>query len=169
MNTGETLTVNLGILLAFVLIAISALVVLLTGLGRLLLRRASLTTARWRRTMPATARWRRASPATARWRLARSLAAGAVVLGLVFLVALAVVLLGDTSGFVYGVPISFRILLALPILVLLMAAGALVFTVRFWRGSGAGLAARIHQIVAFTGLAALTWFFYQWNLLGWQF
>jgi hypothetical protein len=72
-------------------------------------------------------------------------------------------------GHLSGVPISFRILLALPILVLLMAAGALVLTVRFWRGSGAGLAARIHQIVAFTGLAALTWFFYQWNLLGWQF
>jgi len=137
------------VLLAFTLIAVSALVVLLTGLGRRLLGRAAST--------------------TARWRLARSLAAGAVVLGLAFLIGLAVVLLGDTSGFLYQVPTGFRGLLVLPVVVLLMAVGALVFTVRGWRGSGAGLAARIHQVVAFIGVAALTWFGWQWNLIGWHF
>jgi hypothetical protein len=149
MSAGETLTVNLGILAAFALIAVSALVVLLTGLGRRLLRRIGAT--------------------TARWRLARSLAAGAAVLGLVFLLGLAAVLLGDTSEFLYGVPVSFRLLLALPVVILLMAVGALVCTVRGWRGSGAGRTARVHQVVLFLGLAALTWFVWQWNLIGWQF
>jgi hypothetical protein len=101
--------------------------------------------------------------------VARSLAAGAAVLGLTFLVALAVAVLGDTSQFLYGTPVSFQIVLCLPFVVLLMTAGALVCTVRGWRGSGAGLATRIHQVVLFTGLAALTWFGWQWNLIGWPF
>jgi hypothetical protein len=52
--------------------------------------------------------------------------------------------------------------------VLLLAAAALFCTVRGWRGSGAGRA-RIHQGVLFAGVAALTWFAWQWNVIGWQF
>lgn len=52
---------------------------------------------------------------------------------------------------------------------LAVTAAAAVWTVRGWRGSGAGVIARTHQLVLFTGLTALTWFLLQWNLMGWQF
>jgi hypothetical protein len=38
-----------------------------------------------------------------------------------------------------------------------------------WRGSGAGLTARVHQVALFIGLGALAWFPGYWNLIGWQF
>jgi len=149
MSASDTITVNIVIVLGFALIAISALVVLVTGLVRRALRRPRST--------------------TARWRLARLLAAGAAVIGLVFLAGLFLVLTGDTGDYLYGAPVGFRALLGLFVVALLTAAGALVLTAYGWRGSGAGLAARIHQLVLFTGLAALTWFGWQWNLIGWQF
>ena len=57
----------------------------------------------------------------------------------------------------------------LPLVMLGLGAVSLVETVRGWRGSGAGVLARGHHVVVFAGLAALTWFTVQWNLLGWQF
>jgi CubicO group peptidase (beta-lactamase class C family) len=143
MSFGQELTTNLAVLLGIVLIALSALAVLLVGLLR---RRRSTT---------------------AQWRLARRLVAGAAVLGLGFLVGVFGVLLTNTSDFIYSVPAGFRILLLAPIVVLVTAVAALVPTIRGWRGSGAGVAARIHHVVLYAGLAALLWFSFQWNLAGW--
>lgn len=144
----ETLTVNLLILAVFAVPALSALPLPLVAVWRRLRHRPKATSARWR---------------TARW-----LAAGAVLVSLAFLFALAFVLVAGSADFLYGVPPSFTILLAVPIVALLAAAAALVYTVTGWRRSGAGLAARIHQITLLISLAALTWFLWQWNLIGWQ-
>jgi hypothetical protein len=84
-------------------------------------------------------------------------------------VLLAAVLLGDTSAFLYGVPLGFRLLLCLPVIVLVTAGVALVGTVVRWRASGAGVIARAHQIALLAGLATFAWFVWQWNLIGWQF
>jgi CubicO group peptidase (beta-lactamase class C family) len=149
MSRAEALPVNLGVLLGFALAAVSALAVPVA--------------AAWRRTR------RRQTPTTTRWRASRGLAAGAAVLGLGFLVALAVQLFGDTSAFLYGVPVGFRLLLCLPVVVLALSAAAVGCTVAGWRGSGAGLLARVHQVLLISGLSALAWFFWQWNLIGWQF
>ena len=149
MSAGETLTTNLVIVVAFVVIALSALIVILVGLERRLRRRTSSTTVEWRR--------------------ARTLAAGAAVLGLAYLAAVFFVLLTNTRDFIYSVPVSFQILLGLPFVVLLLAGAAAIPTIRGWRGSGAGLTARIHHVVVYAGLAALIWFTWQWNLIGWQF
>ncbi|MFG2004593.1 serine hydrolase domain-containing protein [Spirillospora sp. NPDC048911] len=138
MGAAETLPVNLGVLLVFVLAALSALAVPLARLRR--------------------------RPRSSAWRIARSLAASALALGLAFLVLLFVQVLGDTSEFLYGVPFSFRALLVLPVVVVVMTACASFYTVKAWRGSGAGLTARVHQIGLLTGLLALTWFAWQWNL-----
>ncbi|GAA2637614.1 serine hydrolase domain-containing protein [Actinomadura fulvescens] len=143
MGTAETLPFNLGVLLVFVLAAVSALAVPLARLRR---RRRSTSAA---------------------WRTARSLTAVSLALGLVFLVLLFVQVLGDTSVFLYGMPLSFRVLLALPIVLLVVGACASFYTAKAWRGSGAGVTARIHQIGLLTGLAALAWFLWQWNLLAW--
>jgi hypothetical protein len=149
MTTWETPTFNLPVLLVFAVMAFSTLAVPLAALWRRMFRRPVAT--------------------TATWRAARSLAAGAGVLGLGFLILLTAQLLGDTGDFLYGTPSSFRALLVVPLIVLVMAAASAVCTVIGWRGSGAGAAARIHQVAVFAGLSALAWFLWQWNLIGWHF
>jgi len=149
MPSGATPIPNLVLLLALAVTALSAIAVPGAWLVRRIRRRPSAT--------------------TGTWRTARSLAAGAAGLGLVFVILLATVLLGDTSEFLYGVPVSFRVLLILPVAVLALTAAAATCTILSWRGSGARLTARAHQVVMFVGLGALTWFLWYWNLIGWQF
>jgi len=112
---------------------------------------------------------RRPARATAVWRTARALAAGSALAGLGFLGALFATLTGNTDDFLYRVPTSFALLLAVPVVGLAAAAVATALTVGGWRGSGAGVAARVHQVVLLLGLAAFTWFGWQWNLIGWQY
>ncbi|MFG1925909.1 serine hydrolase [Cryptosporangium sp. NPDC048952] len=138
---------NLGVLAVFAVVALSALAVPIVGL--------------WRRVR------RRELGASRSWRVSRGLAAGAAVLGLGFLVGLAAALFGSTSEFLYSAPTSFRVLLVVPIVVTGMAAVALGTAVAGWRG--AGIMARVHQVVLLAGLASLVWFCWQWNVLGWHF
>jgi hypothetical protein len=77
-------------------------------------------------------------------------------------------LLGDTSDYLYAAPLSFRLLLGVPIVVIVMAVGAAASTAWAWRTSGAGRFARGHQVALLLGLVALGWFLWQWNLIGWQ-
>jgi len=146
MAAGETPMVNLVVLLLFLVPALTALAVPLVALGRRLRRRPA--------------------PTGRAWRLARALAATAAGLGIVFLVLLTLVLIGDTGEFLYGPPLSFQLLLALPLLVLAATAAALFLTVRSW--SSARLASRIHQVVLLAAIVPLTWFLVQWHLIGWQ-
>jgi CubicO group peptidase (beta-lactamase class C family) len=151
IDAAETLPVNLVILAVFGIPALTALAVPVVGLWRRLRRRPQRTVAGWR------------------W--ARSLAAGAALGGLVFLVLLLLTLIGDTGDFIYGPPLSFTLLLSLPILALLAAAGAIGLTVRSWRGAGAGVVgvvSKVHQVMVLIGLVALTWFLWTWNLIGWH-
>jgi hypothetical protein len=148
MSSDETLPVNLVVLLVFAVAALTALAVPIAALVRRL-RRRPVTTSRT-------------------WRLGRGLAAGAAGLGVVFLLGLTAVVLGESGEFLYGVPTNFRLLLAVPIVILAAAAGAIACTIRGWRG-GAGVLARIHQVTLLAGTAALVWFLWQWNLIGWQY
>jgi CubicO group peptidase (beta-lactamase class C family) len=148
LGVTDSLPVNLAVLLTFLLAALSALAV-------------PVATA-WRRI-----RGRQGRSMTRTWRLARSLAAGAAGLGLVFLGAILVTLFGDPGDFIYGAPLSFRLLLTLPLIVLVAALVAAAGTVVSWRGSGASVVSRIHQVWLLTGTAALVWFVWQWNLIGW--
>ncbi|BEL04490.1 serine hydrolase [Actinoplanes sichuanensis] len=148
MSPAETIPVNLGVLSVLLLPVLAALVLPIGALVRRIRRRPVTTT----RT----------------WRIARRLAVGAGVLGVVFLAGLMITLLALSGEFLYGVPLSFRLLLGLPVVALAVAVIATGLTVRSWRGSGAGVAARIHQVALLAGMVALTWFLWQWNLLGWQ-
>jgi CubicO group peptidase (beta-lactamase class C family) len=138
-SASETPTVNLVVLLVFAVPALSAL---------LLVRIRPKRMSGW-------------------WRAARWLAAGAALLGVAFLVALVWMLLFDSSDFLFGPPLRFKLLLLVPVVALAAAAGAVACTVPGWRS--AGVLARVHQVGLLVGLAALAWFLWQWNLIGWQF
>jgi CubicO group peptidase (beta-lactamase class C family) len=166
----QTLPVNGSILVFVIVVALSGVVLPVVGLARRLRHEPARGAERQRG--PAACRRSladRAPRASARWRLARGLSVGASGLGLVFLVGLAAILFGDTSDYIYGVPLNLRLLLILPILVMLLFAAGLGYTVVGWRGGGASLVSRVHQVVVLTSLVALVWFCAQWNLIGWQF
>jgi hypothetical protein len=145
----ETLPFNLVVLLVFAVPALTALAVPIAAAVRRLRRRPAQT--------------------STRWRLARGLTAGAALLGIVFLFGLTVIVIGGSGEFIFGVPVSFGLLLAIPIIVLAAAAAALACTITGWRGSGAGIVAGVHQVVLLLGITAFAWFVWQWNLLGWQY
>ncbi len=150
LSTTESLTFNLGVLLVFILAALSALALPIAAAWRRIRRRPHRT-----------------STTSSTWRWARALAAAAALLGLGFLLALLLTLTGNVSDFLYNAPVSFQLTLTVPILVLAAFAATAVYTVVGWRGSTAGTIARIHQVYLLGGLAALAWFMWQWNLIGW--
>ena len=86
---------------------------------------------------------------------------------LAFVVAL-VLLVQDPSSIVSGPLTGLRVALALPVLGLLLAVGALYHGVRQWRrGSGTpGARLRYGGVVALALLFA--WSLNVWNLLGWR-
>jgi CubicO group peptidase (beta-lactamase class C family) len=149
LDRPETLPFNLIVLLVFAVPAVTALAVPLIGGLRRLRHRPTAT--------------------STRWRLARGLAAGAALLGVGFLIGLAAIVIGGSHEFIFGAPMSLHLLLAIPIVVLVAATAALACTVTGWRGSGAGVVARVHQVTLLVGVAALIWFLWQWNLVGWQY
>ncbi len=149
MSQPETLPFNLVVLLVVGLAAVSALALPVVWLLRRILHRRRTT--------------------TAPWRVARILAAGALALGVAFLAALTAVLVGNTDEFQYHVPLSFRLLLAVPVIALGAGLAAAALTVNGWRDSSAGIVARIHQVAMLGGVVALAWFLWQWNLIGWQY
>jgi CubicO group peptidase (beta-lactamase class C family) len=139
----ESPLVNLVLVLAFAVTALSALAVPVAGIRR-----------------------GRAAPSK-RWRRTRVLTATTALLGLGFLVGLGLALAGDTGDYIYGAPVSFQLLLTVPVLVLLATVVSVAGTVAGWRGSAASLTARVHQVVLLAGVVALAWFLWRWNLIGW--
>jgi CubicO group peptidase (beta-lactamase class C family) len=182
MGSAETLPVNLVVLLVFALPALTAPAVPLVALWRRIRRRrrtaratttptsTATSTAAVTTITTATSTATSTAPASAPvpWRWARALAAGAALTGLAFLLGLFATLAGDTGDFIYGAPVSFLLLLTLPVVTLAVAAAAAGLTVRAWRGPGVRRVARAHQLALLVGLTALGWFAWQWNLIGWQ-
>lgn len=148
LPAADSAPVNLAVVAASVLTSVTAGVALGSGA--------------WRRLR------RRPAEVSRRWRAARVLTCGASLGGTAVLAVLAVVLAGDTSAFLYGVPTGFRVLLGGGVVVLAAAGAGGALTVAAWRGSGAGLGVRVHQVVLLGGLGALAWFLARWNLIGWQ-
>ncbi|MBB2922142.1 serine hydrolase [Cellulomonas cellasea] len=149
LAAADSAPVNLAVVAGSVLASVTAVVV--AGGGA------------WRRL-----RRRRPAEVSRRWRAARALTCGASLGGTAVLVVLGVVVAGDTSDFLHGVPTGFRVLLGGGVAVLAAALAGAALTVTAWRGSGAGLAARVHQVALLGGLGALAWFLARWNLIGWQ-
>jgi hypothetical protein len=112
---------------------------------------------------------RRPAPTPSRWRTARRLAGAASIAGLCFVVLFVMTLLGDTSEFLYGVPLPFRGLMLLPLAFIALVAATVVTTARAVSAEPVGRLALVHQIALGVGMLSLVWFLQQWNLIGWRF
>jgi hypothetical protein len=104
------------------------------------------------------------APRAARW--VASLGCG---LGLIFITVLGMILMNDSSGFVYGVPLGIYFLMVIPIVVAGVAAAVMVWTVLAWKDKYWSLWGRVHFTVVALALAEFLWFANTWNLLGFHF
>ena len=66
------------------------------------------------------------------------------------------------------IPFAFKAMLALPVGFTLLAMVLAVMTVRAWRGRFWSPARRIHLTLVALAAVAVSWFFFQWNIIGWQ-
>ena len=89
---------------------------------------------------------------------------------ILFLLVLGITVSGGIQPLMYEIPTIFKIGLVLPLLALIATGYQLYMTVQIWRdGLLAGVGARIrYSIVAAAGLF-FVWFFYYWNLLGFNY
>ncbi|HZD58245.1 MAG TPA: serine hydrolase [Anaerolineales bacterium] len=95
-------------------------------------------------------------------------------LNLIFLVGLAALLMpvatgGDLWQFSFEPSIQLRLVLGIPVITALLAAGLLVETVAAWRQGRYDLTARLHNSLVLIAVVAFLYFLNTWNLLGWRF
>ncbi|UCF06310.1 MAG: beta-lactamase family protein [bacterium] len=112
-------------------------------------------------------RGRRTGPAPAKTRQARLLAWLTCAANLFFIAAL--LHITNRTNMVYGIPVSLKVLLVVPILTSVMAVLLLVYTALSWRGRYWGKAARIHYTLIAAAALSFIWFLNHWNLLGFHF
>lgn len=91
-------------------------------------------------------------------------------LNILFFLVLLITISGGIQPLMYGIPTIFKVGLVLPLLATLAAFYHAYLSVEIWRGDLFVSAwARVrHTVVAFMGLF-LVWFYYYWNLLGFQY
>lgn len=141
----DTLPFNLVVLAVFGLVAIATTMATVVGWAIQRARSRRLDT-----------------PSGRRWAVA------AAVCGLVFVALLAATLFSDTSEFLYGVPLGFQIVMLLPFAFLALAV---ITAARMASGWSDGVRVRTiaADVLILAGFVALTWFLFNWNLVGFHF
>lgn len=105
---------------------------------------------------------------------AHLLSAAVSAFNLIFLIGLTALLMpvatgGDIWQFSFEPSLQLRLVLAIPVITTLLAAGLLVETVVAWWKDRFSLAARLHNSLVLIAAAAFLYFLSTWNLLGWRF
>jgi amino acid transporter len=100
-------------------------------------------------------------------RAARWLQVALVVLLVLFVVGLSH--FRDQAAAFQGKIPGRRLTLSIPILMIALTIGSIVFTVLAWKRRYWRVAGRIHYTLLTVGAVALCWFFYNWNQLGWWY
>ncbi len=105
----------------------------------------------------------RPAPMAARW-----LALGMSALGLIFMVGTAM-MFKNYEQFMFGIPLTMKILLVLPLAAIVLGAGvffymALAWIKGYWRGC-----ARVHYTLVFLAFLGFVWFLYYWKFLAYWF
>ncbi len=132
----------------------------LLGLGVLLFLTTLVSAFRHRKTM-------REAPAIERWPI--RLAVGVSALTLVFLVTAVAVVTAEGVDIFYGVPATLTAAFVLPILTSLLTVGVAVFVPLAWRGRYWTTGRRVHYTLFAVLAAGYVWFYYYWNVLGFQY
>ncbi len=105
----------------------------------------------------------RPAPIAARW-----VAFGMSALSLIFIIGTAM-MFKNYEEFMFGVPLTMKILLMLPLAAIVLGAGvffymALAWIKGYWRGC-----ARVHYTLVFLGFLGFVWFLYYWKFLAYWF
>ncbi len=89
---------------------------------------------------------------------------------IVFLAVLAYVLITtDPQEFIYGIPLSLKIILVLPFIIILLELFAIGLLIKVWRSNELGTFDFIYQsLIVAAALAFIPWLFY-WNLIGFNY
>jgi len=97
------------------------------------------------------------SAVTSGWALASVLTIFAIILSM------------DTMKKLSGISTSLSLSLILPIVTVGLTLALLVSGVWVWKNNYWSIAKRVHYSLVASSAAAVSFFFYHWNLLGWQF
>jgi len=109
----------------------------------------------------------KAAPRSSRW--AVRLAAVISILTLAFLVSFIAVVASSMDDLIYGIPTSLTAVLVLPHLILVLALGTTVLCVLAWKKRWWTLVRRLHYSLFAITTLALVWFYFHWNILGFQY
>jgi CubicO group peptidase (beta-lactamase class C family) len=110
---------------------------------------------------------RKADPGAARW--AVRLAAAVSALTLLFVIALVAVLSVYKEDLFFGIPAALTATLVLPILTSLLTAGVAVYAVIAWQRGFWTRGRRVHYTLFALFAVGLVWFYWFWNILGFQY
>ncbi|MGB7539655.1 MAG: serine hydrolase domain-containing protein, partial [Anaerolineales bacterium] len=105
-----------------------------------------------------------AASRAARW--AAGIGSGLCVM---FIAAVGISLMGDISEFVYGIPLGFRLLMAVPFAIAALTAAALVLAVAAWKNRNWSFWGLVHYTLVAAAMTGVLWFANTWNLLGFRF
>jgi CubicO group peptidase (beta-lactamase class C family) len=114
--------------------------------------------------------WRTFRTLTGPEKSAQRASIAVATLNILFLIILGITVSGGIQPLMYEIPVLFKVGLILPLLGLIATGHQLYMTVQIWRaGLLAGTGARIrYSIVCAAGLF-FVWFYYYWNLLGFNY
>ena len=107
------------------------------------------------------------APAGSRW--AVRLAVAVSGLTLVFLVSFIAIIASQAESIMYGIPSSLTAALVLPIITSLLTIGTTIFVVLAWKRRFWNLVRRVHYSFFSLTALALVWFYFHWNILGFQY
>ena len=92
------------------------------------------------------------------------------LINLVFVLSLVLVLVSAGSTLAYTIPFSLKLVLLLPFLIVLGAIYHAYQAVQVWRGSRlGGVWARVRYTLISLAALFIAWFFYYWNLVGFNY
>ena len=109
----------------------------------------------------------RSAPASSRW--AVRLAVAVSVLTLLFLVSFLAIVAAERDRIFFGIPTSLSVALVLPILTSVLTVGTSVSAVWAWKARWWHLVRRVHCTLFALAALAFVWFYFHWNILGFQY
>jgi len=101
---------------------------------------------------------------TARW--AAQVGAAISVVNLLFVVSVVAIVASKGLELFYGLPVSARLALALPVVSAVLTLAALILLVPVWQGRAWSLRRRLHYTLFTLFAVGWIWFYAHWNLLG---